>query len=157
MTLFPSIIAFYALFFICILFALARGGGPERSGALAYLGLAAIQVASTLVVRPFYSKVDGVGLLIDSMALIIFGALALSAKRIWPIWAASLQLLALAAHFSRWIELDVEPYVYSLMKSSPTAFALVALTLGTHLHRLRLKRYGTDPDWVNWKSVQVPA
>lgn len=157
MTQYPSIIAFYALFFASVLFAFAKGGAPERIGAAGYLFLATLQVSSSFILPYFYTKVDGIGLLTDLAALLIFGAIALSAKRTWPLWAASLQLLAVSTHFSRWVDLQIDPYAYSLMKSMPTAFALVALALGTLLHQRRLKRYGSDPDWVDWNTASAPA
>ena len=155
MTLYPSIIAFYALFTVSVLFALAKGGWPERLGAAAYLALASVQIGVSFILPFFYDKVDGVGFFADLLSLAAFGAIALSAKRIWPLWAASLQLLAIASHFARWAQIAIEPYVYSLMKTVPTASTLVAMAVGTYFHQRRLKKFGYDPDWVNWKAASA--
>lgn len=152
MDIVTSLIGFYALFILSIFVALRWGGAPERIGAGIHLGLFITQGLLYLSLPPQYAQVDAISLLTDSLGLIAFGSLALSANRIWPLWAASLQLLSVMGHLARWIQLSIEPYVYVLLKSSPTGLSLAILLAGAILHQRRKSMVGHDHSWVVWGS-----
>ena len=149
-----SITVFYALFFITLLAAWIWGGKPERIGGAIHLALACLQGAFYLVVPPSFASLDGISLLTDALGLAGFGWLALAANRMWPIWAASLQLLSLAGHFARWAQLEIAPYAYSLLRTAPTALGLLVLLLAVVVHRKRLKQSGQDRPWVDWRALR---
>jgi hypothetical protein len=145
-----KILTFAAILLLSIGFAFARGGGPEKWGALVIVTMTAIQVGSAFVEPRRFHEVDIASVVVDTYGVIGFGAIALYARRAWPIWATSLQILSLSSHFARQVDAGVSPLVYGLMKSSPTFFVLLALLVGTAAHRRRLRVHGKDPGWMDW-------
>lgn len=146
----PRIFAFAAILILSTSFAFARGGGPERWGAVVIVAMTAIQFGSEFIGHQKFHSVDLGSVVVDSYGVIGFGAIALYARRAWPIWATSLQILSLSSHFARQVDKSVSPMVYALMKSSPTFLVLLALIVGTAAHVRRLRANGTDPGWMGW-------
>ena len=144
------ILAFIAILILSVSFALVRGGGPEKWGAMVIVTMTMIQVGSRFFEHQRFHSVDLTSVIVDAYGVIGFGAIALYARRAWPIWATSLQILSLSSHFARQADAEVSPMVYALMKSSPTFFVLLALFVGAVAHRRRLRVHGKDPGWMGW-------
>jgi hypothetical protein len=145
-----GISAFATILILSVAFAFTRGGAPERWGALVIATMAGIQISSAFFAHQKFHSVDLGSVVVDSYGVIGFGAIALYARRAWPIWATALQILSLSSHFARQVDAGVSPMVYALMKSSPTFFVLLALFAGTVAHRRRLRVHGSDPGWMDW-------
>ncbi len=96
------IILYEMILIICCVYALARGGAPERSAAAMML---AASLASLIAQsQPFggsFLKVQIWFFVIDMLLLIGLFVLALASTRFWPLWLAGLQLLAVIAHLIR--------------------------------------------------------
>ena len=150
-----TITAFYATLLTAVVAALWKGGAPERYG-VGVLGLMfVVQIAAYTKIDPILTEVDGVALLSDTIGVIGFTALALNARRWWPMFAAALQILSLTSHLSRLIESDIVFWAYSWMKSMPTAIVVYLIIIGVICHQVKLKRYGFDPDWVDWELASL--
>ncbi|WP_188770112.1 hypothetical protein [Novosphingobium endophyticum] len=148
-------LAFFLLLPLSLALAAWKGGVPERLGALVIVVMAVVQWIAILFDPSEFVSVDPASLITDAVGAVGFGILAVQARRIWPIWAASLQLLSLSAHFARWADIGVPPFVYALMRGAPTFLVLIALLLGTILHMMRLKRHGADPSWQDWSRARA--
>lgn len=146
----PQIAAFYGLLILSVSLAFLRGGEPEKIGALIILVMTVLQFGSLFFGPTAFHNVDLASLIVDVLGLAAFGAVAIYAMRVWPIWAASLQLLSLTSHFARNVDQSVEPLVYEVMATAPTFMVLLTLLLGTIFHRRRLHRCGADPSWKDW-------
>lgn len=146
----PLQIAFFLLLGLAVPLAIWKGGAPERSGAGIILFMWGLQLVGKLIVQPGFITVDYFPLVSDLIGFLAFGYLALEARRIWPVWATSLQILSLGAHFARWADISVYPMVYAIMRGAPTFGAIVAILVGTFLHMRRLRRSGSDPSWQTW-------
>jgi hypothetical protein len=144
------VFAFAAILILSIAFAFARGGAPERWGALVIATMTAIQLGGAIVEPRQFHSVDVASVVVDTYGVIAFGAIALYARRAWPIWATALQILSLSSHFARQVDAEVSPMVYGVMKSSPTFFVLFALLVGTITHWRRRRIHGRDPGWMDW-------
>ena len=129
----------YLLALAAIGIAFTFGGKPERLAGVVVLSMTIIIVLSMLFGFRLYSSVDPVALFDDLVGLLGFSYIGISSKRIWPLWAASLQLLSVGAHFVRALEIPVRPIVYFWMKSGPTWAVLVLVIIGT-LANIRQKR-----------------
>ena len=143
------IILFYALLVLSVVAAFWKGGAPERTGAAIVVATLALELVGLRIEPPHLHSVDPVAVIIDALATLSFGALALHARRAWPIWATALQLLSLTSHFAEGIE-PSHPGIYFTMKSGPTLMVQVVLLLGTLFHQRRLRRFGRDPAWMGW-------
>lgn len=79
-------------------YALLRGGRDERVVALLCV---AGTLATALVISPLVDRFVQVELgvvLIDSVLLVGFTAVALYSNRFWPLWVAGLQLTTMLGH-----------------------------------------------------------
>lgn len=151
---FASIAAYYAVFAFAIIYALWRGGEPERFGIVMLLIGFFVQATAYGVTKIQFETVDLASLLVDIINLVGFTAIALNAKRYWPLVAAALQLLAVLTHCARYVELEITPLVYSIMRTLPTGGVIVLVIVGTAFHVARLKRWAEDPPWVDWEMVR---
>ena len=118
-----------------------KGGQPERAAAtvlpMMYL-LDPIYHAIWGQVTT-YDRINLGHLVIDTAALMAFGAIALRANRLWTIWLASAQLIAVLSHFLRGIA-PMNPWVYAAMNRGPSWLEIALLFAGTALYQRRLKR-----------------
>lgn len=130
----------FSLALFCISLAWRLGGEVERRGAQIMAAMYAIAVFGHRLLGHEYAAVDPVALLQDSLSFLGFSFLGIYSKRVWPLWAAALQLLSLGSHVIRALQIDVRPVVYAWMKSGPTWAVLVILLIGTlgHLRRTSL-------------------
>lgn len=129
-----------------------HGALPERRGAVALLILILLGLARLGLGGPAKGTLDLIGLSLDLGALLFFGHLALHAWRVWPIWAASLQLLAVFAHIVRVLEIEMDPLAYLIMRSGPSYFMALTLLIGT-ISQVRLTLAGVNrPCWRDWSQ-----
>lgn len=112
-------LAVLTLLFGTITCAWKCGAAPERRGAAALLIVLLLSMVRTQLVGFDISGLDLTGLAIDFVAFLIFCRMAIHAWRVWPIWAASLQLLAVFSHAVRVLEIDMDPLAYGIMRSGP--------------------------------------
>ncbi len=147
----PGIALFYVVFFVGLPLAAWFGGAPERWGVAAFTGMLIVQALPYgTVVDPVFDSVDLVLLTSDTLAFAAFFTIALNARRLWPLFAASLQLISVLGHFARGVT-DIIGFSYSLLNNVPTTLVLILVLVGAVMHQLRLRRRGEDQDWVPFK------
>jgi hypothetical protein len=138
---------FAAVLLIALVYALRRGGGPER---------AMVAIAVTIVIWDRIMVSAGIyvyhSLDLGYLALDLFGslatiALAMTAYRFWPMVAAVLHTLPLLAHFSRVVDVSMNPVVYLTMQVAVSWCLPPLLIVATWRHQQRLKLDGSDPSW----------
>lgn len=151
----PQAFAYFLILVLSIALALWKGGAPERIGAVVFILMAIVQAVVMQVLPSRFDRVDPDSLVTDLIGFFGFGYLAIEARRIWPIWATSLQVLSLSAHFARWADVAIPPLVYAIMRGAPTFGAAIAILLGTILHLRRLGRHGSDPSWQDWSQASA--
>lgn len=143
--------AFLLLLLASIAVAVSRGGRPEKWGAVALVAMTLVQIVGMSLVGTRFGTIDWVAFGVDLLGFVAFTAIALFARRVWPLWASALQLFSLTTHFVRVIDINVHPAVYWLMKSAPTFLVCAILILATILHRRRAEAQGADPSWTVWR------
>ncbi|SFG14396.1 hypothetical protein SAMN05518801_10871 [Novosphingobium sp. CF614] len=153
----PEQFVFFLVLTLSIVLSIWKGGAPERAGGFLIFGMCVWQVGAVRVLPSHFTSVDPISLSTDVTGTIGFGFLALQARRIWPIWATSLQILSLSAHFARWADIGIPPFVYAVMRGAPTFGAMIAMLAGTVLHLRRVRRHGCDPSWQNWSRAVVAS
>lgn len=147
-----AVLSFSFSMLIATTVAFLKGSAPEKLGVgIIYTGLL-LQVGALRIFPAKFTNVDPVALFVDTFLLISFGYLAINARRVWPLWVTAFQLLCLAAHFARWLQLELDPLAYAITKTTPTIIASVFIAVGAILNsRDRAKGYFRQ-DWVNWKA-----
>jgi hypothetical protein len=129
--------------------AFVWGAGPERASAatLAWLRLADLAYHAVFGPAVQLASTDIAHAAIDTVALAAFVIVALQANRIYPLWLAALQLLAVYAHIARDIAHAISPLGYAVMYIAPSYFQIILLACGIWLHRRRLRRVGSYRAW----------
>ncbi len=147
-------------FLLLALAAWRWGAGPERALAAilvwfrvadwAYHGLFAASLRLT--------DVDLAHALIDVVGCFAAFAVALHANRIYPLWFAAIQLLAVFAHLARALAVDILPVAYAIMFIAPSYLQIVILAVGLWRHHRRGRRYGPYRPWRSYsRHSQVPT
>lgn len=141
------LILFLVLWLGCCLYALVRGGAPERIGATIFLTAALLSLA---VEEPQGSRFDSIEigvLIVDLGVLAGFTALALTASRFWPIWMSGMQGVQVLSHFAIAVNATVIPWAYWNAQTLWSYPMLMLLAAATAWHRSRLRSLGADPSW----------
>ncbi|MCJ2182043.1 hypothetical protein MTR62_04900 [Novosphingobium sp. 1949] len=136
----------FALLFV---FAMLRGGAPERL-------LSGLMVAMFLVHRLYHLAAHGSVMFgavnmghfaIDLVMLADFGVIALYANRVYPLWMAAAQLIAVIAHVYLLVPAIAVRYAYDVMTITPSYMQVVFLALGLGSYVRRHGRSGSVRDW----------
>lgn len=134
------------LAFAC-LYAIRRGGSPERCVGWMLLAAAFGTLAVRTTFAQRYSSVQIPVVVVDMLLLFGLTAVALKADRRWPILLTALHCVTLLGHLGKLLNPDLMRLGYAVMIALPTLPGLAVLVIGTRRHRIRLRRFGTDPSW----------
>jgi hypothetical protein len=141
------LILFLTLLIGSVTYALLRGGKPERAAAIVFLLMAIGDPFVHEFTPPTYTILDPGHFVIDLLAWCALLAIALRAKRFWPLWISSLQTISLIAHVTKLLDYSIHPTVYAIMQVSSSYPLLIILVIGTLNHQRRLRGSGSDPHW----------
>jgi hypothetical protein len=137
---------YFVLLVLCWVYALLKGGPPERIGAT----VLAVGSALTVAIVPSWvghsGSVDIGVLLVDLVCVAAFAGLALRSDRFWPIWVCALMGAGVLGHLARWYggpEISTRVYAMSVAIWSYPMLALIAL--GTFNYQRRLARQYPSP------------
>lgn len=125
------------------------GGGPERRSALAistWVVLGFIYHPVTVVSS--FHEVDTGLLAFDSALSVCLTVIALSANRVWPLFAAGFSVIPLVGHFAVAVEDQSVSRAYWAMNQIPFYLLLLALLAGTAAHRRRCADGSALVDWM---------
>lgn len=140
---------FYPTYVATLAFAFWRGAGPERAVATTF-------VASFLIFQILrssdrtglvYASVNMAQLVSDVGMTIVFVLIAVFANRMYTLWIAGFQIVALQAHLARFMTDEISPIAYAIMVIAPIYLQIIALAIGTWLHTRRVRRYGNYRSW----------
>jgi hypothetical protein len=141
---------------VLVLFSVAVsqlwGGEPERRGGQIYGAIVCFSLIRLAWSGLEFAQLDLLGLLVDFCGFAAFTWITVFAWRIWPIWVASLQLLALAAHLSRTFTIPIDPLVYAVMRTAPTYLEAIVIILAVLNFRRTTRKFGSMPSWREWSG-----
>jgi hypothetical protein len=139
-------IVYFALLMACCLYALARGGTPERAavGILVSAVVATVLSHSTGTHRFYQLEISL--LAIDASLFLAITALAMKAQRYWPIWLAAVKLNTVITHLLI-LSPTLPPWSYAIANAAWSYPSPLLIAIGAMRHRQRLRRFGADPAW----------
>ena len=144
--------AYVTILAACWLYALLKGGAPEKIGAtIIGLGSLLSLVAVSAPSARFGAVEMGV-VLVDLAACVAFVILALRAERYWPLWVAALQCIGTAGHAAKLLDPGVIPLAYAFVLAFWTYPMLLLIIFGTWNHQRRLARNGVDKSWSTFSG-----
>jgi len=131
-----------------IAFAFWRGGKPERLGA----GIIGLNICTDLVVRQWvgqwdFSVFSSSRFLIDLVEFSLLFPLAYNANRVWPIFSAACQLVAVGGSLAVLQSNGGMQVAYWAVTQLPLLGQLAALAFGTFFHLRREAVIGPYRDW----------
>jgi hypothetical protein len=135
---YANIAFFYAIQSLVSAHALIRGGSPERAAGGTLIIAAVASSAAQVIVGMDFNRLAWTLLAIDVVLSIVVLVIAALADRFWPIWLASLQVLAVANHGVRAYDAAILSYVYWLIAGKIAYPMLAILFVGTQRHHRRL-------------------
>lgn len=141
------LLRFWLPLLIVCLYAIRRGGAPERVVGWMLLVAAGATIAVRTGFTHRYSSVQAPVVVVDVLLLVGLLSVALRADRRWPILLTALHCITLLGHLGKMLNPDLLRLGYAVMIALPTLPGLAVLAIGTRRHRLRLRRFGTDPSW----------
>lgn len=126
------------------LFALTKGGRPERIGAGAFLTGWFLSILAQKYIG--YASTQWPILLIDLVVLAIFVALVWKSPRSWPVWASAFQLLAVASHVMVLMQLRPEISAFYTVVNMTGYGIVIALAVGTFFAWQERRAVGIEQD-----------
>jgi hypothetical protein len=143
-----SVPSFVALLLVVLAFAGAKGGGPERAVALAYIIASAGSLSLSFFEMPGEFRVVPVHILVtDVLLLAALCVLAIRANRWWVIPTAGCQLVAVLVHTGKLVDPAMIPNGYAFLTTIWSWPRVALLALGTWRHQRRLAQGTIAPDW----------
>ena len=130
-----------ALAIIVVAYCWRKGGQPERAAAMVLPAMSLLDPIYHAIWGQVttYDRINVGHLVIDAAAFLAFLAIALRADRLWTIWLASTQLIAVLSHFLQGVA-PMHPWVYAAMNRGPSWLEIMLLFAGTALYQRRMRR-----------------
>ena len=126
------------------LFALAKGGRPEKIGAGTMLVAWFLSLLAQNVVG--YDATQWPIFIIDLVVLGIFIALVWKSPRSWPVWASALQLLAVASHVMVFLRMQPTISAFYTVVNMAAYGIMLAITVGAFLAWQERRAIGQDTE-----------
>ncbi len=126
------------------------GGGPERWLIGIFLATMVVPVygvwwfgLGAAEVGPYAPVLFA----IETIAAVLFVAIALNANRNYPLWIAGFQLVAVVTHVVQSMADAVSPLAIAMLIIGPSYGQLLVLLGGSVRHWLRERRFGPYREW----------
>jgi len=134
---------------LLFLISLRRGAMPERILTGLFVAMPITDALYHLAMRGalYFGTINVGHFVIDVLAFAIAFAVALYANRIYPLWIAGVQLIALLSHFYRLVLGDFDLLAYQIMQTIPSYLQIAVLGCGVIAHILRRRKTGSYPSW----------
>lgn len=139
---------FAALFLASVLYALTRGGAPEKWAAVAYISAYGATLIFAAHKHNAFSQIEWGVFATDLGLAVALGVLAVQANRMWTIWAVSFQLVGVMTHLVKLAMPEILAPAYALTLMAWSYAMIPLLFCATIRHRQRLRAYGSDRGWA---------
>lgn len=144
--MFETIAAYIGAAFMVIvgMFALLKGGEPERISAGTYLmaWFASVLVQSNAGLM----GVQWAMFAIDVAVLLVFIAMVWKAPRSWPVWACALQLLTVTSHVMIMLDLRTPVSAFYTVVNMTGYGIMLAIAIGTFWAWQERRAIGADAE-----------
>jgi hypothetical protein len=126
----PHYLIFWAILFATCGYALWRGGKYEQLAAVICITASIVSVLAHAPLHQRYMTVEIGDLIVDSIVLLAFVAIALRSDRFWPLWVAGLQLTMSMSHLFKALDVNLLPVAYAAAERFWSYPTLVIIAVG---------------------------
>jgi hypothetical protein len=131
---------FWALLLVTCGYAMWRGRKYEQVSALICIAASIASVVFRSSGHQHYLGIEGSDLVVDTLVLLAFIAIALQSDRFWPLWVAGLQLTISMSHLLKAIQPSLFPLAYAAAERFWSYPTLVIIAVGAwRQHRRRME------------------
>ena len=141
---------FWALLLVTCGYALWRGRRYEQLSALICILASVGSVMLHQVERLGYEGLQASDLVVDTLVLLAFVAIALRSDRFWPLWVAGLQLTISMSHLFKAIEPSLYPMAYAAAERFWSYPTLVIIAIGAWRQQRRRRPGDADPSRIGF-------
>ena len=149
------VLVFSSLLSLVALFAVLRGGAPERIVGVALLLAFAATVGLQQPFATRFLSIEWGVFAADAILLVVLVGVALYADRFWPLWLAAFQTLGTLGHLVRGLDHGIAPVAYAILLASWSYPMILLLAIGTARH-INRRRRGRARDWSGGE-LALPA
>lgn len=143
-----SLFLFLAVLGLSCLYALARGGAPERIAGGLYLAAFAVdELVHRTIDGSSYTTVEMGSFLLDLVLLLALILLAWRSTRHWTQWVAGWQLAAVVAHLAKLIDPTMHATGYAFQAQVWSYPIVITTAIGAWRYRDRLAAGIIEADW----------
>ncbi|MCP5396285.1 MAG: hypothetical protein H6918_06075 [Sphingomonadaceae bacterium] len=134
-----------------VVLAWKTGAGPEKASALTLFCQAPADWLYHFAAGSgtIWYQIDIGHTIIDLVTTASFIIIAIHANRLYTIFLASLQIIALSSHIIMILSDEIAALSYSIISISPSYLQIVVLGVGIFLHLKRKSTCGPYPSWIN--------
>ena len=141
----PTYYVFWALLLSTCGYALYRGRHYERLVATVCLGATLVSHSLRSPLSERYVGLEFGDVVVDSLVLVAFVAIALRSDRFWPLWIAGIQLTMSVTHVLKALQPELIPLAYAAAVRFWSYPILIILAVGTYRsHRRAMASHGPN-------------
>jgi hypothetical protein len=137
--------AFWTLLLLTCGYALWRGRKYEQLSAAICIVASVGSVMLHYIERLGYEGLQASDLVVDTLVLLAFVAIALRSDRFWPLWVAGLQLTISMSHLLKAIQPDLYPMAYAAAERFWSYPTLVIIAVGAWRQHRRTRAGQREP------------
>jgi len=153
-----SLFLFLGVLGLSCLYALARGGAPERIAAGLYLVAFALdELVHRTIDGSSYATVEVGSLMVDAGLFLALTLLAWRSTRHWTQWVAGWQLAAVVAHLAKLVDPTMQATGYAFQAQIWAYPIVVTTAIGAWRYRDRRAAGVIEPAWKATNSHPVVA
>lgn len=145
---------FSAVLLLASLFAVLRGGTPERIVGVALMLAFGASIGMQQPLASRFVSVEWGIFVSDLVLLFVLLGVALYADRFWTLWLAAFHTLGTGGHLVRGLDHGIEPIAYAILLASWSYPMILLLVIGTARHARR-RRLGDARDWSGHAPVRA--
>lgn len=149
-------VLFLVLFAASSIYALIRGGAPERLTALLLLAALILTILTASPEATRFKHAETTLFLIDLSLFAALYFLSLFTTRFWPIWMSAMQGLTVLGHVS-FLDQPGTGFGYAVLVQFWSWPMSILLIVAVYRHRQRLARNGTDRPWTVSPVRRAPS
>jgi hypothetical protein len=139
---------FAALTLAACIYAIARGGSPERITAVGFLSAFALTNLVGWSLGTTYMTIAWEMAAVDASLLLAVLFVALLSCRFWAMVMAAMMIIDVFGHLARLLDPGIVAKAYYALVALISYPMVLLLVIGTWRHRVRLRRFGIDYSWV---------